>query len=87
MHAVKLESGRILVYEDWKRDVVSQVDFQWDVKIVKSDQLELWALELGISILLLPEYCGEGTRRRVGVAWDVREDYFALAQCKTLILR
>ncbi|KAF1840634.1 HET-domain-containing protein [Cucurbitaria berberidis CBS 394.84] len=52
MHTLEPESGRILVYEDRKRGVVSQVDFQRDV----------------------------------GVAWDVREDYFASAQCRALIL-
>jgi hypothetical protein len=87
MHAAQPESGRILVYEDRKREVVGQLDFRRDVKRVQLDQVDLWALELGVSTMLLLEHCGEGRRRRVGVAWDVREDYFASAQCETLILR
>jgi len=87
MHAVQPESGRILVYEDRKREVVGQFDFRRDVKRVQLDQVDLYALELGVSTMLLLERCGEGRWRRVGVAWDVREDYFASAQCETLILR
>jgi hypothetical protein len=87
MHAVQAESGRILVYEGRKKEVISQLDFRWDVEKVQSDHMDLWALELGTATMLLLEHCGGGICHRVGVAWDVREDFFALAQCRTLVLR
>ncbi|CAO2653063.1 Nn.00g024740.m01.CDS01 [Neocucurbitaria sp. VM-36] len=87
IHAIQTGSGRILVYEDRKREVVGQLDFRWDARRMQLEPVDLWALELGTSTMLLLEHCGEEIWRRVGVAWDVREDYFASAQCKTLILR
>lgn len=87
VHAIQAESGRVLVYEDRKKEVVGQLDFRRDVNRVESDQMDLWALELGASTMLLLEHCGEGRWRRVGVAWDVRQSYFDSAECDTLILR
>lgn len=87
MHATQPESGRVLVYEDRKREVVGQLDFRRDAVRAKMNRIDLWALELGISTLVLLEHCGDGRWRRVGVAWDVREDFFASAHCNTLILQ
>jgi hypothetical protein len=86
-HAVETTSGRVLVYEDRKREVISQLDFETDVKRMRSDQVSLWAFEIGVSTMLLLEHCGGGKWRRVGVAWNIRGDYFASAQCETLYLR
>jgi hypothetical protein len=87
VHAVEIQSGRIMVYEDRKREIIGQLDFRRDVERLHGNQVELWALELGVSTLLLLEYCGESIWRRVGAAWSVREDYFAPAQRQTLIIR
>ncbi|KAF2820713.1 HET-domain-containing protein [Ophiobolus disseminans] len=87
MHAIDPATGRILVYEDRKREVIGQLDFQRDIQRVQWDQVHLWALELGTSTMLLLEHCDRDLWRRVGVAWDVREDFFALAQCSTVIIR
>jgi hypothetical protein len=86
-HALETSSGRVLVYEDRKREVISQLDFKADVTRIKSSQVHLYAFELGSSTMLLLEHCGQGIWRRVGVAWDVREDYFAKARCETLYLQ
>ena len=86
-HAVQPVSGRVLMYEGRKREVVGQLDFLRDVERVQLGDVDLRALELGVSTLLLLEDRGEGSWRRVGVAWNVRGDYFASAQCKTFILR
>jgi hypothetical protein len=87
IHAIERDSGRVLVYEDRKREVVGQLDFRRDVDRVQSNQVNLWALELGSSTMLLLKHYGGGIWHRVGVAWDVREDYFASAQRQTLYLR
>jgi hypothetical protein len=86
-HAVDATSGRVLVYEDWKREVISQLDFQSDIEWVQLGQVYLYAFEIGVSTILLLEHRGEGTRRRVGVAWNVRNDFFATAQCQTLYMQ
>jgi hypothetical protein len=86
-HAVDAASGRVLVYEDRKREVISQLDFQSDVKWVQWGQVYLYAFELGVSTMLLLERRGEGIWRRVGVAWNVRCDFFASAQCQTLYMQ
>jgi hypothetical protein len=85
-HVVETASGRVLVYEDRKREVISQLDFKQDVSRLQLNQVYLYTFELEVSTMLLLEYCGQGIWRRVGVAWDVREDYFAMAECKTLYL-
>lgn len=88
VHALHSPSGRILVYEDRKRAVVGQIDFKHDVKNIESEQVEFWALEIGDTTMLLLEDCKDGTRRRVGAAWDVRKDFFALVkECAILVLR
>lgn len=87
VHAIHAASGRVLVYEDRKREIVGQLDFQHDVGKVQSGQMELLTLEIGETTMLLLEMCGEGVHRRVGVAWDVRKDFFASVQCEVLILR
>lgn len=86
MHAVQIARGRLLVYEDRKREVVVQLDFRRDVQRLQSGQLHLWVFELGASTLLVLECCPGDTWRRVGAAWDVREDFFAPAHCNTIIL-
>jgi hypothetical protein len=86
-HAVDAISGRVLVYEDRKREVISQLDFQSDVKWVQLGQLYLYAFEIGVSSMLVLEHRGEGMWRRVGVAWNVRRDFFASAQCQTLYMQ
>lgn len=80
VHAVDLKSGRILVYENRKREVVGQIDFQHDVIRLRSGQMDLVALEMGETIMLLLEKSAGGTHRRVGVAWDVRKDFFVLVE-------
>lgn len=85
-HVIQTISGRILVYEDRKREVVGQLNYQWDVNRLKLDQVGFWALELGASTMLILEKRGEDIWRRVGVARNVRNDYFALAGSKTLYL-
>ena len=87
MHAIHLESGRILVYENRKREIVGQLDFQQDIERVQLGQIHLWALEVGGTTMLLLEPCGENMYRRVGAAWDVRKDFFAMAKSQVLILR
>lgn len=86
-HAAHPESGCILVYEDRKREVLGQLDYRRDVERFQLDQVDTWTLEIGRSTMLLLEHCGEGRWCRIGVAWDVREDYFASTQSATLILR
>ena len=86
-HAAHPESGRILVYEDRKREVLGQLDYRRDVDRVQLAQVDMWALEIGCSTMLLLEHCGERIWRRIGVAWDVRGDYFASAQCEAIGLR
>ena len=87
VHAFEPESGRVLIYEDRKREVMGQLDFQRDLRRVQSQHMDLWAFELGQSTMLLLEYCSDGSWRRIGVAWDMREDYFTGDECRTLILR
>jgi hypothetical protein len=86
VHALETESGRILVYEGRKREVVGQLDFVRDVQRVQKDNLQLRVLELGVSTMLLLEDRGNEQWRRIGVAWNVREDFFATAAHETLIL-
>jgi hypothetical protein len=87
-HAIQSSSGRILVYENRKREVVGQLDFGHDVRKVQAGLVELSALEIGETTMLLLENCGDGTHRRVGAAWDVRKDFFALVKdCDVLVLR
>jgi hypothetical protein len=85
-HAIEVNTGRILVYEDRQREVISQLDFQRDVRRLYSNQLYISALELGTSTMLLLERESQGVWRRIGVAWNVREDYFAFAPSEILIL-
>lgn len=42
--------------------------------------MDLVALEMGETIMLLLEKSAGGTHRRVGVAWDVRKDFFVLVE-------
>jgi hypothetical protein len=87
-HAIHSPSGRVMVYENRKREVVCQLDFGHDVRKVQAKQVELSALEIGETTMLLLENCGDGTHRRVGAAWDVRKDFFALVKdCDVLVLR
>ncbi|KAL5430843.1 hypothetical protein PMIN07_009751 [Paraphaeosphaeria minitans] len=87
-HAIQSSSGRVLVYEDRKKEVVCQLDFGHDVSKVQSGQVELLALEIGETAMLLLEYCGDGTHRRVGAAWNVRKDFFAfISKGEVLVLR
>jgi hypothetical protein len=87
MHAVDATSGRVLVYEDRKREVTSHLDFQSDVKRVQLEQVFLYGFEIGVSTMLLLERRGEGMWRQVGVAWNVRNDFVATAQCQTLYMQ
>lgn len=87
MHSLEPNSGRILVYEDRKKEIIGQLDFRQNVIRTELNQVELWAFELGASTMLLLEHCGAESWRRVGVAWDVREDYFARANKRTVIIR
>lgn len=87
IHAIHPDSGRVLVYEDRKREVIAQIDFQRDVRRIQSENLALWALELGVSTMLILEECPDGTYRRLGLAWNVRQDYFASADCRTVLIR
>lgn len=86
IHAIHDRTGRVLVYEDGKKEIVGQFDFRRDVIRLQSDQVHVLALELGASSMLLLEQCDVDVYRRVGVAWDVRQDYFASAQPRTLII-
>jgi hypothetical protein len=85
-HAIEVDTGRILVYEDRQREIISQLDFQRDVRRLHSNQLDIRALELGTSTMLLLERGSQGIWRRIGVAWNVREDYFTFAPSEILIL-
>ncbi|KAK7191115.1 HET-domain-containing protein [Paraphaeosphaeria sporulosa] len=88
IHAIQSPAGRVLVYEDRKREVVCQLDFRHDVIKLQSGQVKLLALELGETTMLLLEDCGDGTHRRVGAAWNVRKDFFALVNdSEVLVLR
>ena len=87
MHAIKSESGAILVYEDRKREVIGQLDFRHDVERTQSSSVNLLALEVGETTMLLVERCGDDAYRRVGAAWNVRKDFFALAEPAVLVLR
>ncbi len=87
MHAVEATSGRVLIFESRKREIIGQLDFQRDVRRAQSQQIDLWAFEIGVSNMLLLERYHDGTWRRVGVAWNVREDYFTSEDCEMLILR
>jgi hypothetical protein len=64
---VDMKSGRITMYEDRKRELIRQLDFQQDVERMH-DQIELWTLKPRVSTMLLLKYCGESTWRRAGVA-------------------
>jgi hypothetical protein len=86
LHAVHYQTGRVLVHENRKREVIGQLDFRRDVESLQSEWLGMSALQVGSSSMLLLQHCSDGTWRRVGVAWDVREDYFASARKETLIL-
>jgi hypothetical protein len=85
-HAIEVDTGRILVYEDRQREVIGQLDFQRDLRRLHSIQLDISALELGTSTMLLLERGSQGVWRRVGVAWNVREDYFTFAPSEILVL-
>jgi hypothetical protein len=86
IHSIHDSSGRILVYEDGKKEILVQLDFRQDVIKVQSCQLYLSALEIGASSMLVLEKVEVDVYRRVGVAWNVRPDYFASGQITTLIL-
>lgn len=85
MHALQVDLGRVLVYEDRQKEVVAQLDFRHDVS--KAGRANWMALETGNTTMLLLEACGGGIFRRVGVAWDVRINYFAFAEQADVILR
>lgn len=87
MHAIKSESGAVLVYEDRKREVIGQLDFRHDVQRLQHGTITLLALEVGETTMLLVERCGDSVCRRVGAAWNVRKDFFALAEPEVLVLR
>jgi hypothetical protein len=87
VHAIQQNSGRILVYEDRKKEVVSQLDFGRDIGRVQSNEVDLLALEVGETAMVLVEQCGQGIYRRVGAAWDVRKDFFTGADGAVLYLR
>lgn len=89
VHAVDPVSGRVMVYEDRKQEVVGQLDYRYDVERVQSGHLELLGLEVGETSILLLEKLDDGTHRRVGAAWDVRRDFFKLVreERKLLVLR
>lgn len=86
-HAIQQNSGRILVYEDRKKEVISQLDFGRDISRVQSNEVDLLALEVGETAMVLVEQCGQGIYRRVGAAWDVRKDFFTGADGAVLYLR
>lgn len=79
MHSVDLAKGRVLVYEHRKKEIVGQIDFHDDVMRLLSDDMGLAALEIAETIALLLERKEDGTHRRVGVAWNVRQDFFVLS--------
>lgn len=87
MHAIDGNSGRIVVYEDQKRAVVGQIDFHETVERLQKDLLDLWALEIRATTMLILQHYGGGVCRRVGIAWDVREDFFAQADVRSLTLQ
>ncbi|KAJ4987687.1 hypothetical protein SVAN01_06854 [Stagonosporopsis vannaccii] len=85
MHAIQTDLGRVLVYEDRQKEVVGQLDFRHDVS--RAERSNWMALEIGNTTMLLLEACGKGVFRRIGVAWDVRNNYFALAELADVALR
>ncbi|KAF2033873.1 HET-domain-containing protein [Setomelanomma holmii] len=87
MHAIEPRSGRVLVYEDRKTEIVGQLDFWHDVEKVQINSANLTALEIGETTMLLLEHSDKGAYRRVGVAWHVRKDFFAAADHKILMIR
>jgi len=76
VHAVDLVNGRVLVYEHRKKEIVGQIDFHDDVIRLQSADIDLVALEVAETTALLLERKDDGTHRRVGVAWNVRDDFF-----------
>ena len=87
VHAIHPQSGRIVVYEDRKREVICQLDFKQDVIRLQKDQIGLLAFEVGETTMLLLEHCGARVYRRVGAAWNVRRDFFTRAECKDVFLQ
>ena len=88
VHATHPETGRILVYESRKREIVGQIDFRRDVRRAISSQIDIFAFQLGLTTMLLLEKSNDGSAwRRVGAAWNVREDFFASADVRDIILR
>ena len=87
VHAIHPASGSVLVYEDRKKEIVGQLDFGRDISRVQSREVDLLALEVGETAMLLLEDCGEGFYRRVGAAWNVRRDFFTGAEDAVLFLQ
>ena len=87
VHAVHPETGRVLVYEGRKREVVAQLDFRKYARRAVSSQIEMWAFELGMSTMLILERGErEGTWKRIGAAWKVREDFSAASRVMEIVL-
>lgn len=87
MHAMNPGSGRVVVYEVRKREVVGQLDLERDIQRVQSGQVNLLALKMGETTMLLLEQRVEGAHLRLRVAWNVRKDFFMqVAEQDVLIL-
>jgi hypothetical protein len=87
MHAMNPGSGRVVVYEVRKREVVGQLDLERDIQRVQSGQVNLLALRMGETTMLLLEQRVEGAHLRLRVTWNVRKDFFMqVAEQDVLIL-
>jgi hypothetical protein len=86
VHARNLEDGRLLVYEGHTEPLVGQLDYSIpackvvddSVHVPDGDEIELLALEVELSAMVLLQVTGEqaGTYRRVGVCKGYWRGFF-----------
>ncbi|OCL14334.1 HET-domain-containing protein [Glonium stellatum] len=87
IYSVDMSRGRVLTYEARRLEVLGQLDYLQDVQRVAEGQLQLHALELGATALLLLERLEATSNfRRVGAAHGYRLDFFADVRASDCVL-
>ncbi|KAH7140161.1 heterokaryon incompatibility protein-domain-containing protein [Dactylonectria estremocensis] len=80
-------SGKVVSYEARKQEILGQLDYTVYATKIGDLSLDIFAMEIAESSMLLLEKLGEGRFQRVGIVTSYRPDFFEDASDVDLILQ
>ncbi|KAH8890668.1 HET-domain-containing protein, partial [Thozetella sp. PMI_491] len=88
VYSVDAETGRILAYESRKKEVMGQLDYEEDARMIDIVEMDIYCLEIGQSVMLLLQPLEPGlVYKRIGISTDYRLQFFAGTPTEGIELR